>query len=160
MRGRCDPGNCYPSQLAIPLKGRKIGVQMPQPAQKSLRRVGPRVLVLVALLGATLISWALFHSQLRHWLAWRLFLTSETPQEEWFQDLAGDSADPGEFLKRCWATGKIPHRQMVASFLKVNARANPGWFAGVEPLLLAGTIDADMSVRESALATLQIRQDP
>jgi thiol-disulfide isomerase/thioredoxin len=77
-----------------------------------------------------------------------------------FQQLASESPDPGEFLRRCWATGKVPHRQLVASFLKENAAANPSWFRGVEPLVLAGTVDADTSVREISLATLQICQDP
>lgn len=116
--------------------------------------------MLSASLAVVLVCWALFHSQINRWLALRLLLTAESPRDELFQDLAYNSADPGEFLRRCWATGKIPHRQLVASFLKGNADANPGWFTGVESLVLAGTMDADMSVREMALATLQTRSDP
>src|SRR5262249_27026124 len=59
-----------------------------------------------------------------------------------------------------WATAKVPHRQLVASFLRNQAATNPRWFANAQPLVLAGTMDPDMSVRELALATLQSRVDP
>jgi thiol-disulfide isomerase/thioredoxin len=89
-----------------------------------------------------------------------LLLASNGPREETFDKLTGEFADPVGFLNDCWATGKITHRQLVAGFLKSCAATNPPWFAGAEPLVLAGANDADMSVRELALATLEISRNP
>jgi thiol-disulfide isomerase/thioredoxin len=103
---------------------------------------------------------AVFHTQIRHSLALHLLLRAQFPRDESFQELAAQSSDPGDFLRRCWATGKVPHRQLVASFLKANAADNPSWYAAAEPLVLGGTLDADMSVRELCLAAMQMRNDP
>src|SRR5579862_5751218 len=103
---------------------------------------------------------AMFHTQIRRSFSLYLLLRAQCPREESFQDLAAQSSDPGDFLRGCWATGKIPHRQLVASFLKANAADNPAWYAGAEPLVLGGTVDADMSVRELCLAAMQMRNDP
>ena len=111
---------------------------------RAMFNLGARGLVLCALLVAVLASWVLFHSRIHRALASRLLLESQSPRDELFQELAGEFADPGDFLRVCWATGKIPHRQLVASFLRANARSDPAWFGELDPLVLGGTIDADM----------------
>ncbi len=105
-----------------------------------------------------IVAWLFFRHQIERALSTHLLLASNHPRQEVFDELASQPSDPVDFLNRCWATGKVTHRYLVASFLK--AAANPAWFGRAEPLVLAGATDADMSVRELALATLDARRDP
>src|SRR5581483_7555569 len=98
--------------------------------------------------------------QINRALVTMFFLRADSPTEETFLGLMGQSSNPAELLKRCWDTGRIPHRQLVASYLKASAGDNPAWFAQAEPLVIAGTLDPDMSVRELAFAALESRHDP
>lgn len=116
--------------------------------------------VLGAVLLALAVTWVFFHRQLDQSLSIALVLRSPSPQEEVFEQLASGLADPTPLLERCWVTAKVPHRQFVASFLRNKAAANPKWFTNAQQMVLAGTVDPDMSVRELALATLQSRKDP
>jgi thiol-disulfide isomerase/thioredoxin len=125
-----------------------------------LSSLGVRGLLLLLFLMALVLIWAFFGSQFRHNFAVRLMLRAQSPSDEAFEALAGEMPDPVDFLRACWATGKVPHRQLVASFLKKEASAAPGWLPQAENLVLEGTKDADFSVRELALATMQLRQDP
>src|SRR5262249_52765405 len=90
----------------------------------------------------------------------KVLIHSPSPQEEDFARFAAQQQNPAEFLQRCWATGKVPHRELVVSFLRDQAVANPYWFKQVDELVLAGTVDPDMSVREIALAILDMGHDP
>jgi hypothetical protein len=97
---------------------------------------------LIAILAAVAASWLLFHRQVNRFLSVQLFLHSENPREEWFEELARQEPDPQEFLKRCWATGKVPHRQLVATFLKENTMPDAPWLGSLEELILSGAHDA------------------
>ncbi len=123
-------------------------------------RVRPRTAVLTGILLVLGLAWLFFHRQLSGPLAAHLLLSSNNPRDEFFDEVTRQSADPVDFLNRSWATGKITHRQLVSAFLRSSAATNAGWFARAEPLVLAGTVDADMSVRESALAVLETRRSP
>ena len=123
-------------------------------------KLGARGGALAAILISLLLVWGLFHKQIHRGLSLRLLLNSESPRDELFQALAQEVTDPMDFLSRCWATDKVPHRQLVASWLKSNAADNPPWFSAAEPLILQGTVDADMSVRELCFAAMQVRNDP
>ena len=121
---------------------------------------GLRAVSLAGILLALLGVWAGFHARINRALVTELFLRADSPSEDTFLDLTSQSPDPPGFLRRCWNTGKIPHREMVAAYLKNIAASNPPWFAKVEQLMLAGALDPDVSVRELALATLDWRRDP
>src|SRR5262245_33564080 len=108
---------------------------------------------LVGVLFLVILGWLLFHRQINRSLTERLLLRSPSPREDAFEQLVAQLPDPSGFLERCWATGKIPHRQLVASYLRNQGSSNPSWFAGAEKLVLEGTGDPDMSVRELSLAT-------
>ncbi|HYG35865.1 MAG TPA: HEAT repeat domain-containing protein, partial [Clostridia bacterium] len=108
----------------------------------------------------TAAVWILFHQQLSHYIGVNLVLRTPSPREEAFEELAVQMADPCKFLERCWLTGKVPHRQLVMAYLSKKAAETPPWFANARRLVLAGTTDPDMSVRELALATLQLCADP
>jgi len=123
-------------------------------------RLPPTTRLLVPVLASLLVTWAFFHRQLSRSLTLRLLLASTSPREEFFDELAEQSGDPSQLLRLCWDTGKITHRQLVADFLAKHAGANPPWFNRLEDLLVAGSADADLSVRELALAVLDARRSP
>ena len=122
---------------------------------RATRLVTRRTWLLVGLLLVLVLIWATFHRQITQKLAVSLILQSKSPSEEFFEGLAKQSGNPAKFLERSWATGRVPHRQLVAAFLKDKAITKLSWFERVEPLVQAGTSDADMSVRELALAIMQ-----
>jgi hypothetical protein len=95
-----------------------------------------------------LLVLAFFHRQIDRSIAAYLLLNSESPREELFEETVTESNDPVSFLNRCWATGKVAHRQLVAAFLKDKAPTNAPWFARAEALVLAGATDGDASVKE------------
>jgi len=123
-------------------------------------KLGWRIGVPGGVLLVLVFVWTLFHRQIDRSFAAYLLLKSESPREELFEEVVGQSNDPVSFLNRCWATGKIAHRQLVAAFLKDKAQTNPPWFARAESLLLAGATDGDASVRELALAALETSRNP
>jgi thiol-disulfide isomerase/thioredoxin len=123
-------------------------------------RLSKKTYLLGAVLLVLAVTWVFFHRQVNQSLGVALLLRSPSPREDAFEQLATGFSDPTSFLERCWATAKVPQRQLVVSFLRNQATANPKWFTNVQRLVLAGTTDPDMSVRELALATLQSRADP
>ena len=118
-------------------------------------RVTSRTWLLLAALLILLVVWGMFHAAIQRSWADRLLLRSDAVSQEFFADAAKRAPDPVQFLERCWATGKISHRQLVAAFLKDNSVAQPAWLKRAEPLILACTTDADASVRELGLAALE-----
>ena len=123
-------------------------------------RLSPRILWLCGILLLLVVAWVCFRHQIQRPLSIHLLLASNAPREEAFNELATESDNPVDFLNRCWATGKIAHRELVAGFMKSCALTNPPWLANAEPLVLAGAVDADMSVRELALSTLESTRNP
>src|SRR5205814_8262208 len=55
---------------------------------------------------------------------------------------------------------KIPHRAMVATYLKEAVGSRPALYHQAEALLIAAVFDVDASVRELALATLAEQKHP
>ena len=119
-----------------------------------------RIWLLIVVLATLALAWIFFRQQIMRPLSVRVLLSSDAPREEAFYELAEQSRNPAGFLNRCWATGRIVHRQFVAQYLKSCAATNPPWLADAWPLVLAGATDADMSVRELSLATLENSHRP
>src|SRR5262249_2173496 len=119
--------------------------------KSSLLSCSVRKWTLVGLLFLALLSWLLFRTEINQKLSLRLFLNSENPREETFEELATQSQNPSDFLQRVWNTGKVVHRQFVANYLKDNAVRKAVWFPQIESLLIACVTDADASVRELSL---------
>jgi len=128
--------------------------------KRTVFSITPRTGVLVGILLLLLVVGGLFHPAITRRFRMHLLLNPESPREDLFEELVGKFADPVHFLSRCWATGNVAQRQFVAAFLKQSALAKPPWFAHAEPLLLDGAVDADMSVRELALAALEQGRSP
>ena len=130
----------------------------PNPTRKPF--VTRRTLVLFCVLLLVGATWGIFHRQINHDWALRSLLLSNTPRDESFEELANHDNDPVDFLNRCWATGKIPHRQLVATLLRDAVNTNPPWLNRTEPLLVQGATDGDASIREVVLATLAAQRNP
>src|SRR5690349_10868299 len=93
--------------------------------------------VLGAVLVVLALTWVVFHRQVNRSLGMALLLRSPSPGEEVFEQLASELADPTPLLERCWATAKVPQRELVVSFLKKQATANPKWFTNAQRLVVA-----------------------
>lgn len=119
-----------------------------------------RLWVLVGVLFLIAAAYSLFHQRFNGFIDRQALLRSASPDPDEFAASAAQLANPAAYLKHCWATGKVPHRELVMSFLAAHCAANPEWLAQIHDLLLAGTADPDMSVREVALGILQSRDDP
>jgi thiol-disulfide isomerase/thioredoxin len=126
----------------------------------SALHLSPKTGVLGIVLFVLLVIWISFHRQIQSSLSVRLFLSSKNAHEEFFEELAKQVKDPVDFLQRSWATGRVTHRQLVATFLKDNATSNSPWLSRADPLVLACTVDADASVRELGLAILEAQRSP
>src|SRR5690349_20452221 len=122
--------------------------------------IGRRGRLLICILFALVLVSAFYHPRIQRAWSVALLLRSTNPRDDFFEELAREAADPLDFLQRAWATGKISHRLLVAAFLKNNALERSPWRSQAEPLVLAGTRDADASVRELALAALEARHSP
>jgi thiol-disulfide isomerase/thioredoxin len=116
------------------------------------KTLGLRTKVLIAALFASLLAWFFFQRNLSRPYAVHLLLSSLNPSPDFFDKLVNNSADPVNLLQRCWDTGKIPHRHLVAEYLKNHATDHLPWFVRTESLLLSCATDADFSVRELGLA--------
>ena len=88
------------------------------------------------------------------------FLRAQAPPESALRELVEGTREPFVVLKRVWDTQKIPHRALVAAYLKENAGAHPELYRRAESLLLSAAMDVDGSVRELALATLTQQKHP
>src|SRR5262245_26104540 len=103
-------------------------LQHPVPPDRVTKRVVTgRTIVLIGVLLLVAATWALFHRQISRALVLRSLLNSDLPREELFEQLLAQTDDPVDFLNRCWATGKITHRQLVAALLRDAANTNPPW---------------------------------
>ena len=123
-------------------------------------RLTPTFWRLACVLLVLVVGWGLFHRPIANSISMNLLLRSHVPSPEWFTEVANQSRAPVAFLERCLATGQVVHRQLVMGFLKDKALAQASWFDSARPLVVAGTSDGDMSVRELALAILEMDHDP
>jgi thiol-disulfide isomerase/thioredoxin len=128
--------------------------------KRAALRVTRTAAVLLAVLLGLVLIWALFNNQIHQILSVRLLISSNHPSEELFEEAARQAPDVVDFLQRCWATGKVTHRQLTAAYLKSNAANHSQWLAGAERLLISCATDEDLSVRELGLAALSQVDNP
>jgi thiol-disulfide isomerase/thioredoxin len=123
-------------------------------------RIKVRLWVLVSLLVILSAGWLRWHQQLTHALSVPLLLRSEAPGQDWFFELADQLSDPTPLLQQSWDTGKVVHRELVAAYLKQRAAAKPPWLANLARVIVEGSRDGDMSVRELTLGAMETSKDP
>jgi hypothetical protein len=116
--------------------------------------VNHRLKWLLALLVVVGLAAILFRKPVQDAVLLQSLLTSDSVSETAFLALADGAKDRFAFLQRIWSTQKIPHRTLVATYLKDSAAAYPDLYRRAESLLVSATMDVDASVRELALATL------
>jgi thiol-disulfide isomerase/thioredoxin len=115
---------------------------------------------LLALMLVVAASAILFRKPVQEAVLLRSLLMVDAASETAFLDLADGSKNRYDFLQRVWNTRKIPHRTLVATYLKDNAGASPDLYRLAESLLISAATDVDASVRELALATLAHQKHP
>ena len=115
---------------------------------------------LLALLVGVAASALLFRKTVQETVLLRSLLMSDSAPETAFLALADAAKDQFAFLQRIWNTKKIPHRALVATYLKDNAGAHLDLYRRAESLLTSATTDVDATVRELALATLAQQRHP
>ena len=123
-------------------------------------RARARLWMLTAILSTLAATWLFWHKPIDRAVSVPVLLHSECPEQDWLFDLADQFSDPTQFLQRCWDTGKVVHRQLVAAYLKQRAVTRTPWLAEASGLLVEGARDGDMSVRELALGTMERLDDP
>jgi len=87
-------------------------------------------------------------------------LANDAPTTEAVEEMIMKSADAKSALLAAWNSGKIVHREIAMASV---SRVFPGTNAlpsDVEALVLAGTLDPDFNVRESAFGVLRVRNHP
>src|SRR6266516_7948629 len=115
---------------------------------------------LLALLAGVGLAAILFRKPVQEAVLLRSLLSSDSASETAFLALADGAKDRFAFLQRIWNSKKIPHRALVATYLKDNVDTYPGLYRRAEALLICATLDVDASVRELALATLAQQKHP
>lgn len=119
----------------------------------------PRLLLLG--LGLALVAgvW-FFREPLRELIRNKATLANDAPNSEVVADMIEQAADPRTALLAAWKSGKIVHREVAIGAIRrifPNDQPLPSEF---ESIVLAGALDPDMNVRETALGILRERKHP
>jgi len=109
---------------------------------------------------AIIVGTWIFREPLRSYISESATLANPAPPPDLIEDMIEKSADRPVAIVAAWQTGKIVHREVAMREILHNFPAGQALPAGLESLVLAGALDVDMDVRESALEILQNRRDP
>ncbi len=116
-----------------------------------------RIHFLILAFAGLLIAW-FFRAELRGVIARKAVLTNDAPPPEVVEEIILEAANPRTALLTAWNSGKIVHREVaVGAIRRVFPNGQP-LSSEFESIVLAGALDPDMNVRETALAILHERQ--
>ena len=101
-----------------------------------------------------------FRAPLQQVIRERATLANDAPTPEVVSDMIEQAADPRAALLTAWNSGKIVHREVAISSLRRVFPNDQPLSPEFESILLAGTLDPDMNVREAALGILHERNHP
>jgi len=116
-----------------------------------------RLTILFAGIATILLAW-LYRDTLHAWVLVRGTLANDAPTLELFEDYLRQSPEPEMAILDAWNTGKIAHRQFAIRQLSAGDVNGKSLSPELEGMLLAGALDPDMNVRESALQGLRRHQ--
>jgi len=119
----------------------------------------PRRLFLGLGLALVIGVW-LFRAPLRELIRNQATLANDAPNSEVVADMIEQATDPCTALLAAWNSGKIVHREVAIGAIRrvfPNDQPLPPEF---ESIVLAGALDPDMNVRETALGILHERKNP
>ena len=118
-------------------------------------RVSFLVAAVLVVLGAGLLG-----EPIRQWIATRAILANDAPRLDTLEEFIANAQDPARTIHALWDTGKIPHRQVAIRQLVIAENLPSPLPAALESMLVAGALDPDMSVRETALSGLSNHGHP
>ena len=118
-------------------------------------RVSFLVAALLVVLGAGLLS-----GPIRQWITTRAILANDAPLLDSLEEFIANAQDPVRTIRALWDSGKVPHRQVASRRLMVAENLLSPLPAELETILLAGALDPDMNVRETALSGLRNHRHP
>ena len=122
------------------------------------RRPLLRIILFLALSGTLILCF--FRVPLQNRITEAGVLLNGSPPPELVEETILKSADPRAALLAAWNSGKIVHREVAIHTLpKVTLTGQPLPPQFVD-LLISGTLDPDMNVRETAFGILRERHDP
>jgi thiol-disulfide isomerase/thioredoxin len=117
-----------------------------------------RVILVFAILAAFMLLF--FRKPVSDRLSEHAVLVNDAPSEEVLRQAIQSSPDPQAELLAAWNTGKIVPRELAIRSLAGIAPPDRPCPPDLEAVLLAGALDPDENVRETALAELRLRHDP
>jgi thiol-disulfide isomerase/thioredoxin len=129
-----------------------------KPSRRACGSKKRRVILVLAILAA--LTALFFRKPISDRLVERVVLANDAPSEELLQQAIQSSPDPQAELLAAWNTGKIVQRELAIRFVASIAPRDRPCPPDLEAVLLAGALDPDENVRETALAELQLRHDP
>lgn len=117
--------------------------------------------MLIPIAGVALVAgvW-LFRAPLQDKIRTSAALSNDAPTPEVVSDMIEQAADPRTTLLAAWNSGKIVYREVAIRSLHrliPNDQLLPPCF---EFILLAGALDPDLNVRETAFSLLHERKHP
>jgi thiol-disulfide isomerase/thioredoxin len=118
-------------------------------------RVSFLVAALLVVLGAGLLS-----GPIRQWITTRAILANDAPRLDTLEEFIANAQDPVRTIRALWDSGKIPHRQVAIRQLVIAENLPSPLPAAWESMLVAGALDPDMNVRETALSGLSNHGHP
>jgi thiol-disulfide isomerase/thioredoxin len=116
-----------------------------------------RIILVFAILATIAVVY--FRQSITDRLVQHAVLSNDAPSEEILLQAIQSSPDPQAELLAAWKTGKIVPRELAIRFVASIAPQDRPCPPGLESVLLAGALDVDENVRETALAELKIRHD-
>jgi thiol-disulfide isomerase/thioredoxin len=127
-------------------------------SQSHKGRMPRRILVGLGL--ALIVGVWFFREPLRELIRNKATLANDAPNSEVVADMIEQAADPRAALLTAWNSGKIVHREVAIGALRRVLPSDRPLPSEFESIVLAGALDPDMNVRESALGILRDREHP
>ena len=119
----------------------------------------PRVWLLIIGVGLIAGLW-LFRAPLRDKIRFGAILANDAPDPGALVEMIEHAAEPHAALVAAWNSGKMVHREVAISAIRQVAPDEQPLPSALESIVLAGALDPDLNVRETALGILGDRKHP
>ena len=118
-----------------------------------------RVVFFTLAFAGTLTVW-FYRESLRNRLAQAAVLSNDAPPPDLVEESILSAENPRAALLAAWNSGKIVHREVAVGAIRRAFPNDQPLSSELELILLAGALDPDVNVRETALAVLHERKNP
>ncbi|MEO6034551.1 MAG: TlpA disulfide reductase family protein [Verrucomicrobiota bacterium] len=130
-----------------------------QPHNCSCKSGRPRHLLIIFGISIVVAVW-IFREPLRSWITRSATLSNTAPPPELVEEMIEQSPDRAAAIVKTWNTGKIVQRQVAIREVPRALSTGQPLPLELESIVLAGALDADMNVRESAFSILSSFKNP